>query len=197
MSVNLSKGQTINLVKADATPGLAHVRMGLGWDAKVVERKKLFGGVRREQQDIDLDASALLVGGGQVRDIVYFGQLRSEDGSIQHTGDNRTGAGDGDDESILVDLQSVHPKVEHIVFTVNSYTGESFAEIDNAYVRVVDTNARDTELARFTLTGSGPHTALVMARVSRTADGWQLTAIGTPGRGRTAHELQALALAAL
>jgi tellurium resistance protein TerZ len=138
-----------------------------------------------------------MIGGGQVRDIVYFGQLRSKDGSLQHTGDNLTGAGDGDDESILVDLESVHPEIEHIVFTVNSYSGESFAEIDNAYVRVVDTYAKDAELARFTLTGSGPHTALVMARVSRTAQGWQITATGTPGRGRTAHELQALALAAL
>ncbi|PJI95112.1 TerD family protein [Luteimicrobium subarcticum] len=197
MPVTLAKGQTIDLSKPDRGTDLTRVRMALGWDAKVVETRGLFGRVRRTERDIDLDASALLVSAGKVVDIVYFGQLRSKDGSLQHTGDNLTGAGDGDDESILVDLGAVHASVEHIVFTVNSYSGESFAEIDNAYVRVVDSAARDAELARYTLTGSGPHTALVMARVSRTAAGWAFTAIGAPGRGRTAHELVALALATL
>ena len=197
MGINLSKGQTIDLTKPDRSAGLTHVRMGLGWDVKVVQKKTLFGGTKEVRKAIDLDASALLIGGGQVRDIVYFGQLRSKDASVQHTGDNLTGAGDGDDESILVDLARVHPEIEHIVFTVNSYSGETFEQIDNASVRVVDTTARDAELAKFTLTGSGPHTALVMARVSRTSDGWQLTAIGTPGQGRTAHQLQALALGSL
>jgi len=197
MGINLSKGQTIDLTKPDRDTGLTHVRMCLGWDAKVVQKKTLFGGTKSVRKAIDLDASALLVGGGQVRDIVYFGQLRSKDGSIQHTGDNLTGDGEGDDESILVDLTRVHPEIDHIVFTVNSYSGETFEQIDNATVRVVDSTAGDAELARFTLTGSGPHTALVMARVSRTASGWQLTATGTPGQGRTAHELRALALAAL
>ncbi|QAY70721.1 TerD family protein [Xylanimonas protaetiae] len=197
MAITLAKGQTINLAKPTTGAGLTKVRMGLGWDTKTVEKRSLFGGTRLVQKAIDLDASALLVGGGQVREIVYFGQLRSKDASIQHTGDNLTGAGDGDDESITVDLTRVSSWVEHIVFTVNSYSGQPFTDIDNAFVRVVDSTDRDSELGRFTLTGSGLHTALVMARVSRTPAGWTFTAIGTPGQGRTANQLIPLALQSL
>ncbi|TWE10433.1 TerD family protein [Rudaeicoccus suwonensis] len=196
MSVNLSKGQTVDLRKQDGGQ-LSRVRMGLGWDVKVITKKGLFGGTKQVQRAIDLDASALVISGGRVIDTVYFGSLRSADGAIQHTGDNLTGAGDGDDESIIVDLPQVHGSVEHIVFVVNSYSGETFSEIDNAVVRVVDSAAGDTELARFALSGSGPHTALVMARVSRTGAGWAFTAIGTPGQGRTARDLEPLALAAV
>lgn len=196
MSINLSKGQTVNLTKSDGG-SLSRVRMGLGWDAKVVTKKTMFGGTKQTQRSIDLDASAIVIGGGRVLDIVYFGSLNSKDGSIHHTGDNRTGAGDGDDESILVDLPTVAGSVEHIVFVVNSYSGETFQEIDNAFVRVVDSQANDTELARFQLTGSGPHTALVMAKVSRQGNGWVFTAIGTPGNGRVARELEPLALQAV
>ena len=153
MSINLSKGQTVNLAKQDGGQ-LSRVRMGLGWDTKIVTKKGLFGGSKQVQKDIDLDASALLIGGGRVLDTVYFGNLRSQDGSIQHTGDNLTGAGDGDDESIVVDLTAVSGSVEHIVFVVNSFSGENFSEVDNAFVRVVDSNANDTELARFQLSGS-------------------------------------------
>ncbi|GAA3690204.1 TerD family protein [Yimella sp. RIT 621] len=193
MSINLSKGQTVNLAKQDGGQ-LSRVRMGLGWDTKIVTKKGLFGGSKQVQKDIDLDASALLIGGGRVLDTVYFGNLRSQDGSIQHTGDNLTGAGDGDDESIVVDLTAVSGSVEHIVFVVNSFSGENFSEVDNAFVRVVDSNANDTELARFQLSGSGTHTALVMAKVSRQGGGWTFTAVGHPGNGRIARELEPLAL---
>ncbi|MCG8656698.1 TerD family protein [Yimella sp. NH-Cas1] len=193
MSINLSKGHTVNLAKQDGGQ-LSRVRMGLGWDTKIVTKKGLFGGSKQVQKDIDLDASALLIGGGRVLDTVYFGNLRSQDGSIQHTGDNLTGAGDGDDESIVVDLTAVSGSVEHIVFVVNSFSGENFSEVDNAFVRVVDSNANDTELARFQLSGSGTHTALVMAKVSRQGGGWTFTAVGHPGNGRIARELEPLAL---
>ena len=196
MSISLSKGQTVDLRKQDGG-NLSRVRMGLGWDVKVVTKKSFFGGTKQVQRAIDLDASALVIGGGRVLDTVYFGKLRSSDGAIQHTGDNLTGEGDGDDESINVDLGAVHSSVEHIVFVVNSYSGENFSEIDNAVVRVVDSMANDTELARFQLTGSGTHTALVMARVSRTPAGWNFTAIGAPGNGRTARDLEPLALGVL
>ncbi|NNG38337.1 TerD family protein [Flexivirga sp. ID2601S] len=196
MSINLSKGQSVNLAKNDGG-ALSRVRMGLGWDTKVVTKKGLFGGSKQVQRAIDLDASAIVIGGGRVLDTVYFGKLRSGDGAIQHTGDNLTGEGDGDDESIVVDLSQVHGSVEHIVFVVNSYSGENFTEVDNAFVRVVDSMSGDTELARFQLTGSGPHTALVMAKVSRVGGGWQFTAIGTPGNGRTARDLEPLAMSAV
>lgn len=199
MAINLSKGQTIDLAKpsGDDGGGLSLVRLGLGWDAKVVEKRRLFGGVKRIERAIDLDASALLVGGNEVVEVVDFTHLKSKDGSIEHTGDNLTGEGDGDDESIVVDLRRVPSTVEHVVFTVNSFSGETFQEVDNAFVRAVDSTTGDTELARYTLTGSGTHTALIMARLSRSGSGWSLTAIGEPARARMAQELVPVVLSLL
>ncbi|MDR2254398.1 MAG: TerD family protein [Arthrobacter sp.] len=191
MAINLGKGQSINLTKQDGA-SLKNVRMGLGWDAKVIEKKGLFGGIKRIERDIDLDASALLCDANGPQEIVYFGQLRSRDGSVVHTGDNRTGAGDGDDESIKVDLTALPAWVQHVYFVVNSYTGETFSEIDNAFVRVVDSDNRDQELARYSLSANGPFTAMLMARVSRGPQGWAFTALGEPGQGRVANELVAL-----
>src|SRR4051794_32717875 len=126
MSVSLSKGQSVSLVKSGGG-ALAQVRMGLGWDA--VRKKGLFGS---RAQSIDLDASALLFdAGGSVLDQVWFQQLTSRDGSVQHTGDNTTGAGEGDDESIRVYLPGVPAAVTTIVFTVNSFTGQDFSQIEN------------------------------------------------------------------
>jgi tellurium resistance protein TerZ len=183
MSVNLSKGQSVSLVKQDGG-GLRNVRMGLGWDA--VRKKGLFGS---RAQSIDLDASALLFdAAGNLVDQVWFQQLTSADGSIQHTGDNRTGAGEGDDESIRVDLGAVPPSVQTIVFTVNSFTGQDFSQIENAFCRLID-ESTETEIARYELSGSGSHTAQVMAKVSRTGGGWSMTALGVATSGRTFHEL--------
>jgi tellurium resistance protein TerZ len=190
VSVSLTKGQTVSLTKQDGG-SLSQVRMGLGWDA--MKKKGLFGGSK--QVSVDLDASALLLSADrQVLDIVYFGQLRSRDGSIMHTGDNRTGAGEGDDESIMVDLPRVPAEVVHIVFVVNSYSGQNFSQIENAVARAVDSADRDRELVRYELSGSGSHTAVVMARLSRSGGGWTFTAIGTPGEGRTADQLVPLAV---
>ncbi|MBK6872307.1 MAG: TerD family protein [Kineosporiaceae bacterium] len=188
MSINLNKGQTVNLAKPNGG-GLTRVRMGLGWDAMTVVKKSFFGGTKSTTKSIDLDASAVLCAGDSVVDIVYFGQLASKDGSIHHTGDNLTGEGDGDDESIIVDLPSVNATVDIIFFVVNSYSGESFAEIENAVVRVVDSTAGDQELVRYSLTGTGPHTAMVMAKLTRQGTGWSFTAIGHPGQGRRLNEV--------
>jgi tellurium resistance protein TerZ len=163
---------------------LSRVRMGLGWDA--VKKKGLFGS---RSQSIDLDASALLFdGAGQLVDQVWFQQLRSTDGSLVHTGDNRTGAGDGDDESILVDLASVPAHVRTLVFVVNSFTGQDFSQIENAYCRLVDETTA-TEIARYELTGSGRHNSQVMAKVTRDGSGWSMTAIGAVATGRTFRDL--------
>lgn len=184
MSVNLSKGQKISLVK-NGGGTLTKVRMGLGWDA--IAKKGLFGG--KKAQSVDLDASALVFdAAGQVIDQVWFRQLKSADGSIVHTGDNRTGAGDGDDESIVVDLTTVPAAAQTIVFVVNSFTGQNFSQIENAYCRLVD-STNDSELARYELTGSGTHNAQVMAKVSRDGAGWSMTAIGTIANGRTFQDL--------
>ena len=184
MSVNLSKGQQVSLTKRGGG-GLSIVRMGLGWDA--VKKRGLFGGSK--SQSIDLDASALLFdGGGNLVDAVWFRQLRSKDGSVQHTGDNLTGAGEGDDESVIVDLTRVPPGVTQIVFTVNSFTGQDFSQIENAFCRLVDETTND-ELARYELTGSGRHNAQIMAKVSRGGGGWTMTAIGAIASGRTVQDL--------
>jgi tellurium resistance protein TerZ len=183
--VNLSKGQTISLEKRGGGT-LTRVRMGLGWDA--IKKKGLFG--KLKDQSVDLDASALLFDANrQLVDQVWFQQLRSKDGSVQHTGDNLTGAGEGDDESVVVDLQSVPPTVTQIVFVVNSFTGQNFSQVENAFCRLVDTTANDTELARYELTGSGTHNAQVMAKVSRAGGGWSMTAIGAIANGRTFRDL--------
>jgi tellurium resistance protein TerZ len=185
MSVSLSKGQKVSLEKSGGG-SLSRVRMGLGWDA--IKKRGLFG--RSKSQDIDLDASALLFdAGGQLVDQVWFQQLTSKDGSVHHTGDNRTGAGDGDDESIKVDLTQVPANVATLVFTVNSFTGQNFSQIENAFCRLLDETAGDTEIARFDLTGSGTHTAQIMAKVSRDGAGWSMTALGIPASGRTFHDL--------
>ena len=183
MSVNMSKGERVSLVKSSGQ-GLTQVRMGLGWDAM---KKKGFFGSR--SQSIDLDASCLLFdAGGKLVDQVWFQQLQSKDGSVLHTGDNRTGAGDGDDESIRVDLSRVPPQVQSLVFTVNSFTGQDFSQIENAFCRIID-ESTETESARYVLTGSGTHNAQVMAKVTRDGAGWAMTAIGAAATGRTFVDL--------
>ena len=184
MAINLTKGQSVSLVKQGGGT-LTRVRMGLGWDA--MKKKGMFGGMKT--QSIDLDASAMLFdAGGRLVDQVWFQQLRSKDGSVQHTGDNLTGAGEGDDESIIVDLTAVPAGVQTMVFVVNSFTGQNFSQIENAYCRLVD-ETNQSELARYELTGSGTHTSQVMAKVSRDGSGWSLTAIGAVANGRTFQDL--------
>jgi len=183
--VSLTKGQSISLEKKGGG-GLTRIVMGLGWD--VAKKKGFFGGLT-SGGDVDLDASCVMFdAGGAMTDTVWFRQLQSRDGSVLHTGDNRTGAGDGDDEQIKVDLSRVPADVATLVFVVNSFTGESFARIENATCRIVD-ETTSAEIARYDLTGSGSHTAQVMAKVSRQGSGWQMTAIGQIATGRTFQDL--------
>jgi tellurium resistance protein TerZ len=183
VTVSLSKGQKVSLSKAGGGT-LTQVRMGLGWDA--APKKGLFG---TRKQTIDLDASCLLFNGrGELVDQVWFGQLKSDDGAVQHTGDNLTGDGDGDDESIKVNLSRLPSNVTTLVFTVNSFTGQDFSQIENAFCRLID-ESNGQEIARYDLTGSGRHTAQIMAKVARDGQGWSMTAIGVPASGRTIHDL--------
>lgn len=185
MAVSLAKGQKISLEKT-AGSTLSRVIMGLGWDAK---KTGGFLGMFKTTQEIDLDATCVLFdNGGQVVDTVWFKQLKSKDGSIVHTGDNRTGAGDGDDEQIIVELGRVPEGVQHLVFVVNSFTGQSFDQIENAFCRLVD-GKTDKEIARFDLSGGGKHTAQVMVRLHRDARDWQMQAIGERTSGRTYQDL--------
>ncbi|WP_395293995.1 TerD family protein [Kitasatospora hibisci] len=185
MSVNLAKGQQVSLQKGTGE-SLTVVRMGLGW--KAAPKRGLFGSRTRQ---IDLDASALLYAEQTPSDVVFFQHLESDDGSVRHTGDNLvggTGAG-GDDESILVDLVHVPAHITQVVFTVSSYTGQTFDEVQNAYCRLVD-ESTGLELARYELAGGGLHTGQIMAKVFREpSGGWGMQAIGAPARGRTFQDL--------
>ncbi len=186
MAISLQKGQKISLSK-EAGGTLTKVVMGLGWDA--VKKKSFLGFGGGGGGDIDLDASCLMFDErGHLSDTVWFRQLKSHDGSITHTGDNRTGAGDGDDEQIIVDLSRVPPQVKSLVFTVNSFTGQSFSQVANAYCRIVDAS-RNAEIARYDLSVQGSHTAQIMAKVYRHNGEWKMHAIGENGVGRTFNEL--------
>ncbi|WP_459205784.1 TerD family protein [Pseudomonas sp. MLB6B] len=193
MALTLSKNQSISLEKT-AGSGLSKVTLGLGWDpVKAGLLGKLFGG----GGGIDLDASCILFDANlKSMDVVWFRQLKSRDGSVVHNGDNRTGEGDGDDESIQVDLNGLPAAVTHLVFTVNSFTGENFERVQNAYCRIVNP-ANNVELARFNLSQQGAHTGLVMARLSRGAGGWEFHTIGSTASGRTVDDLVGLAAQAV
>lgn len=189
MAISLQKGQKISLSK-EAGGSLAKVTMGLGWD---VAKKKggllggLFGG--GGGGDIDLDASCLLFDEAKnLVDAVWFRQLKSKDGSIQHTGDNLTGEGEGDDESIIVDLGRVPANVKSLVFTVNSFRGQTFETVANAYCRIVDASS-NKELARYDLAAQGAHTAQIMAKVYRHNGEWKMHAIGENCSGRTFQDM--------
>lgn len=185
MGISLEKGQKISLEKSSSTP-LSKVIMGLGWDA--AKSGGLLGGLFGSDS-IDLDASCILFGeDNKVIDSIWFRQLKSRDGSIIHTGDNRTGDGDGDDEQIIVDLSKVPGNVKSLVFTVNSYTGQTFDAVANAYCRMVNASNQE-EIARYSLTTQGSHTAQIMAKVYRHNGEWKMHAIGESSMGKTIEQM--------
>lgn len=185
MAVSLQKGQKISLEK-EAGSALTKVIMGLGWD---VAKKKGFLGFGGGSAEIDLDSSCLMFDdAGQMVDIVWFRQLQSKDSSIKHSGDNRTGAGEGDDEQIMVDLSRVPANVKSLVFTVNSFTGQSFSQVENAYCRLVN-GGNNQEIARYNLSCQGEHSAQIMAKLYKHNGEWKMHAIGENGQGRTFEQL--------
>lgn len=188
MGLSLKKGQSLSLTKQNGET-LTNIRLGLGWDSAVPAKRGFFGGAKTVE--IDLDASAILFDANrELLDVVFFNQLRSKDGSIQHTGDNLTGEGEGDDETIAVNLPSVSPNVQHIVFVITSYSQQTFDMIQNAFCRVIDDSVPGSpEVANYRLGESGRYTAMVMAKLSRLGGVWNFQAIGTPANGKTAMDL--------
>jgi len=185
MSVNLQKGQKISLAKENGG-ALSVVVMGLGWD---VAEKKGFFGFGGGSQSIDLDASCLMFDENRnLLDTVWFCDLESQDGSIEHTGDNLTGDGDGDDEQIIVKLDKVPANVKSLVFTVNSFRGQTFDQVKNAFCRIVD-QATNKEIARYNLSAQGNHSAQIMAKLYRHNGEWKMHAIGENGNGKTFEDL--------
>lgn len=192
MVITLSKGQQITLEKQGGG-SLTKVRMGLGWDP--VKKGGFLGGLLGGNDSIDLDASCILFDSNKKPlDTVWFRQLQSRDGSIRHSGDNLTGEGDGDDEVIYVDLQKLPSSVQSLVFTVNSFRGQTFNEVENAFCRLVDDTSQK-ELAKFNLAEKGRHTGVVMAVVSREGSGWSMKAVGRPSDGRTVTDIAPAAAA--
>ncbi|GAA0904389.1 TerD family protein [Streptomyces thermoalcalitolerans] len=173
MGVSLSKGGNVSLTKE--APGLTAVLVGLGWDARTTTGA-----------DFDLDASALLLNssGKVVSDqhFVFFNNLKSPDGSVEHTGDNLTGEGEGDDEVIKVNLAAVPADVEKIVFPVSIYDAEnrqqSFGQVRNAYIRVVNQTG-GAEIARYDLSeDASTETAMIFGELYRYGAEWKFRAIG-------------------
>jgi tellurium resistance protein TerD len=173
MGVSLSKGGNVSLSKE--APGLTAVNVGLGWDVRTTTGA-----------DFDLDASALLVGtDGKIlgdQYFVFFNNLKSPDGSVEHTGDNLTGEGEGDDEMIKVNLASVPAEVDKVVFPVSIYDadsrGQSFGQVRNAFIRVVN-QADNSELARYDLSEDASNeTAMIFGEVYRNGNEWKFRAVG-------------------
>ncbi|MEQ1064351.1 TerD family protein [Acinetobacter sp. XH1741] len=173
MAISLSKGGNLSLSKTD--PNLVRVLIGLGWDERATDGA-----------GFDLDASAfLLTASGKVRgdhDFIFYNQLKSQDGAVEHTGDNRSGQGDGDDETLVVNLSKVAPEVEKIAITVTIHDaqarGQNFGQIANAFIRVVnqDTNV---EVVRFDLAEDySTETAMVFGEVYRHNGEWKFKAVG-------------------
>ena len=173
MGVSLSKGGNVSLTKE--APGMTRAVIGLGWDANS------FTG-----SEFDLDAQAIMVGAnGKVPNdgfFVFFNQLKSPEGSVEHTGDNRTGEGEGDDEVINVDLAAVPAEIEKVVFTVAIYDADtrkqSFGQVRNGFIRVVNADT-SAEVARYDLTeDASTETAMVFGELYRAGSDWKFRAVG-------------------
>jgi stress response protein SCP2 len=160
----LAAGQTRDLATGRLT-------VGVGWD-----KERTAGAMGTGRPDVDLDAAAVQFAAGKLFDLAFYNNLVTRDGSVVHQGDNTSGSGEGDDESIVVDLARVHGPVDTIVLMVSSYQGHSLEWVRNCYCRVADDAG--TELVRYTLTLGVPHTGLVLGTLVRSGDGWVFRAVG-------------------
>lgn len=184
MSISLKKGQRVSLSKDNA--GLSKIIVGLGWDEVQQSRGgglgRLFGA---RPQEIDCDASAILLKDGKLtnmQDLVYFGNLSHKSGTVNHMGDNLTGAGDGDDEQIIIDLSRVPEEYDRIVIVVNIYQAvrrkQHFGMIENAFIRLVDAR-NNNEMCKYNLTENySGMTAMIFGEVYRHNGEWKFNAIG-------------------
>lgn len=173
MAISLTKGGNVNLSKE--APNLTNIAVGLGWNPRATDG-----------QAFDLDAVAFLVNeSGKVRadaDFIFFNNLKSSDGSVEHTGDNRTGEGDGDDEVIKVDLTKVPTDVSKVVFCAVIYDGQArnqnFGQVANAYIRIVNTQG-GAEVARYDLSeDSSTETAMIFGELYKNNGEWKFRAVG-------------------
>jgi stress response protein SCP2 len=206
MALSLKKGEGVSLRKEEND--LAQVTIGLGWDvAEVPQKKGLFGSLfAPKPQEFDLDAVAFLLdANGKVvnlgpqqdlikGDVIFFNSQKHPSGHIWLTGDNRTGAGDGDDEQIIVKLNSLSEQYQRIIFVVSIYDGakrnQHFGLVKNAYIRAVD--GKGKELCRYNISGDSSYDnmgSLTFAEVVREGGAWKFKAIGTPHAADTFVEV--------
>jgi tellurium resistance protein TerD len=178
MAISLQKGGNVNLSKE--APGLSKLVVGLGWDVR-----------NTDGAAFDIDSSAfLLKADGKVRndnDFIFYNNLKSNDGSIVHSGDNRTGAGEGDDETITVDLAKVPAEIERIAVCVTIHEADArrqnFGQVQKAFVRCVNA-ANGQEIARFDLSEDGSvETSLIFGEVYRNGSDWKFRAVGQGYKG--------------
>lgn len=173
MAISLTKGGNVNLSKE--APGLTNITVGLGWDPRATDG-----------QEFDLDAIAFLVNeAGKVRndqDFIFFNNLQSDNGAVEHTGDNRTGEGDGDDEKIKINLASIPADVSKVAICAIIYEGQArnqnFGQVGDAYIRVVNDNGQ-AEIARYDLSEDGStETAMIFGELYRHNGDWKFRAVG-------------------
>ena len=178
MGISLSKGGNISLTKSE--PGLKRISVGLGWDVRATDGKAF-----------DLDASAfLLTASGKVRgdhDFIFYNQLKSADGTVEHTGDNLTGDGDGDDEFIMINLERLPAEVDRIAIAVTIHDaatrGQNFGMVSNAFIRVVNAETNN-EVTRYDLSeDASVETAMIFGEVYRHGTDWKFRAVGQGYKG--------------
>ena len=178
MAISLQKGGNVNLSKE--APGLSQIVVGLGWDARATDSSAF-----------DLDGSAFLLKvDGKVRadnDFIFYNNLKSSDGAVTHSGDNRTGAGDGDDETVTIDLTKVPADVERIAICVTIHDGDArkqnFGMVQKAYIRTVNASG-NAEIARYDLSEDGStESAMVFGEVYRNGTDWEFKAVGQGFKG--------------
>ncbi|WP_036478261.1 TerD family protein [Myxosarcina sp. GI1] len=183
MAISLKKGQRISLTKE--APGLKQIMCGLGWDV-AAKSGGLFGSLKGDR-NFDLDSSVFCLNADKkltdIKNVIYFGNLRHTSDAIAHQGDNLTGAGEGDDEVINLNLPLIPADISYLVFVINIYKcaqrQQDFSQVNNAFVRLVD-RANNKELARYNLSGSeyAGMTGMILAEVYRHNNEWKLAAIG-------------------
>ncbi|MGM9925394.1 MAG: TerD family protein [Bacillus sp. (in: firmicutes)] len=197
MSINLQKGQRIDLTKGNAS--LDQIMVGLGWDpVKQSSGGGLLGGLfgGNKSANVDCDASVIMLQNDKFvhkNDLIYFGNLKSSCNSVRHSGDNVTGDGDGDDEVIMIDLKSVPDRYNKLVFVVNIYDAanrkQDFGMIQNAYIRIVNPNTKQ-EMTKFNLTDNfGGLTTLVTGEIYRHNGEWKFAAVGDGTTDRNLSEI--------
>ncbi len=195
IGINLQKGQRISLAKE--APGLTKLMCGLGWDVVKHSGGGLFKAFSNAQ-DCDLDASVFCLDANnkvrEIANVIYFGNLAHRSGSVTHLGDNLTGAGDGDDEQIIVDLSRLPKEIVKLVFTVNIYQclerKQDFSQIQNAFVRLVNLS-NNRELAKYNLSGSEYEgmTGMIMAEIYSHNNEWKMAAVGDGVKAKGLEEI--------